>query len=56
MDMKQIKKTCIDKDITLTKLSNKLGISRESMYYKIKNNDKKTLKAIEKILKINLQL
>lgn len=54
--MKNIKKACIDKEITMTELANRLGVSRESMYYKIKIKDKKTLKEIEKILKINLQL
>jgi DNA-binding phage protein len=46
----KIKIKCINKDLTMTELAVKLGISREHTYRKIKSIDIDFFKKIEKIL------
>lgn len=48
--LSKIKIETIQKGITMTELSNQLGISREYMYRKIKSQDNDLLERIKKIL------
>lgn len=50
MNLTDIKILCLKKNITMSDLSKKLGISREWMYIRIKQQHTETLNKIKKIL------
>ncbi len=50
--IKTIKMEALKKDLTLTEISVRLGISRENMYHHIKKGNPKVLREIEKILSL----
>ena len=49
---KFIKIKCIEENIKISQLANKLNISRQLMWYHIKKKNKEVLKKVENILKI----
>ncbi|MCL4591394.1 hypothetical protein [Fusobacterium nucleatum] len=49
---KFIKIKCIEQDIGITTLANKLHMSRQLMWHHIKKKNKEVLKQVESILKI----
>lgn len=49
---KFIKIRCIEKNIKINQLANKLNMSRQLMWHHIKKKNKEVLKKIESILKI----
>ena len=49
---KTILKKCIDKDMTTTSLADKLGVSRQVMWLRVKKYDLETFSKIEKILEL----
>ena len=49
---KFIKIRCIEKNIKINQLANKLNMSRQLMWHHIKKKNKEVLKQIESILKI----
>lgn len=50
--LKLVKLKALEKDITLTELALKIGISRENMYHHIKKNNNTVLLKIEKVLRL----
>ncbi|MGB6128613.1 MAG: hypothetical protein WBG30_07680 [Psychrilyobacter sp.] len=50
--LKLVKLKALEKDLTLTELASRVGISRENMYHHIKNNNREILLKIEKILEL----
>lgn len=49
---KFIKIKCIEKNIKINELANKLNMSRQLMWHHIKKKNKEVLKQVESILKI----
>jgi hypothetical protein fulcA4_13142 len=49
---KFIKIRCIEKNIKINQLANKLNMSRQLMWHHIKKKNKEVLKKVESILKI----
>lgn len=49
---KFIKIRCIEKNIKINQLANKLNMSRQLMWHHIKKKNKEVLKQVESILKI----
>ena len=49
---KFIKIRCIEKNIKINQLANKLNMSRQLMWHHIKKKNKEVLKKVENILKI----
>ena len=50
MLLKEIKIKALERNITMTELSRKIGIRREIMYYRISIQDKETIMKIKETL------